>query len=147
MKTIQLTLITIALTIIAACGSTKKTTSTVSATPVTTTTPNNSTSPTGPVLFAVPAKSADGIYAPGNEELTAIQSQYKEVTLDKLKEGYTLYTAGACIGCHGADNIYHHDAMQWKNIIDDMAIRANITEAQKDAVYKYVLSIKATQPK
>jgi len=85
--------------------------------------------------------------APGNEELTAIQVQYKDVTLEKLNEGHAIYTQGACINCHGAKNIYWFGEAQWKEIIEDMAQRSNISDVQKDAVCKYVLAIKATQPK
>jgi hypothetical protein len=31
--------------------------------------------------------------------------------------------------------------------VDEMAIKAKISNEQKDAVYKYVMAIKATQPK
>ena len=92
-------------------------------------------------------KPSDGIYAPGNEELTAIQSKYKEVTLDKLKEGYMIYTEGACIGCHEPNNIYQFKETEWPEIIHTMARKARISDAQKDAVFKYVMSIKATQQK
>jgi glutaredoxin len=140
MKTTKITFIFVSAIIITACSSTKKSaTSTTSS--ATTSTNTRSTSP---FLFANPA---NGIYAPGNEELTAIQAQYKDVTLDKLKEGHAIYTQGACTNCHGAKNIYDLAEVQWKSILDDMAQKAEISDAQKDAVYKYVLSIKAMQPK
>ena len=91
-------------------------------------------------------KSKNGVIAPGNEELTAIQATYKEVTLQTLTNGYTIYT-GACTNCHDAMNIHTRTPEQWQNIIDEMAPRAKLTETQKDAVYKYVLAIKATQHK
>jgi cytochrome c553 len=91
--------------------------------------------------------SKDGIYAPGEKEVMSLQMQYPDVTLDKLKEGHQLYTLGACVNCHGAKNIYKRDESRWKSIIDDMAKMAKLTEAQTDAVYKYVLAIKANQPK
>jgi hypothetical protein len=90
---------------------------------------------------------AVGIFAPGNEELVAIQLQYNDVTLKTLKEGHVIYTQGACVSCHGAKNIYSYQESQWKYIVDDMAQMVAISDVEKDAVYKYVLSIKATQPK
>ncbi len=66
---------------------------------------------------------------------------------EKLKQGHAIYTAGACIKCHEAMSIYHFGETRWKDIIDDMAQKALIGDEQKDAVYKYVLAIKATQPK
>jgi mono/diheme cytochrome c family protein len=124
--------------IIAACSSAKKSSSSTTST---------APAPTTPTAATLPAKPANGIYAPGNEELVAIQEQYKEVTLDQLKEGYFLYAKGACVNCHGAKNIYLFGEAHWNTIIEDMAPKARISDAQKDAVYKYVLSIKATQPR
>ncbi|MDX2174193.1 MAG: hypothetical protein SFY56_13915 [Bacteroidota bacterium] len=148
-KTITSTRILIAISIvsISSCHSKKKSTSascsattTVSATTVATST----ALPVGPIMVA---KSSNGIYAPGNEELVAIQTQYKDVTIEKLKQGHVIYTSGACIKCHEAMSIYQFGEARWKNIIDDMAQKAQMEDEQKDAVYKYVLSIKATQPK
>ncbi len=132
--------------IVAACTSKKVSKSTDTSTPVTKTTPTTPVSTSTASTFSM-AKSLDGIYPPGNAELTAIQVQYKDVTLDKLNEGHVLYTKGACRGCHEAQSIYKFGEGQWYSIIEDMARKANITDAQKDAVYKYVLAIKATQPK
>ena len=92
-------------------------------------------------------KANDGIYDPGEQELAAIQIQHKDASLAQLKEGYQLYSKTACVGCHEAKNIYKRPLERWKDIVDDMAMKAQITETQKDAVYKYVLAIKATQPK
>ena len=132
MKTTKLTFIIIAVLLFAACKSTQKSATTTSA------------SPANKFIFLQPMEENR---APGNEELTAIHTQYKDITLDQLKEGYTIYTQGACIGCHGAKGISLFDEAQWKNIIDDMAPKANISDIQKDAIYKYVLAIKAKQPK
>lgn len=120
--------------LIYSCSSSKKTTKTSDA----------SVAPAAPV---VSAKPDNGIYEPGQEELTAIQGQFKDATLAQLKEGHVIYAQGACINCHGAKNIYKRSATSWKEIIDDMAQRAKISASQKDAVYKYVLAIKATQVK
>lgn len=137
-KIILITVITIASV---SCRTTKKQPAVqITTTPVTTP-PTNTTAS----VFSV-AKSFNGIYPPGNEELIAIQAKYKDVTHEKLNKGYQLYTQGACVGCR-AFNIYSHDEQKWKTIIDNMAVKANISEEEKDAVHKYVLSIKATQPK
>ncbi len=75
-----------------------------------------------------------------------MQADYKDITMQTLTNGYSIYT-GVCTNCHGAKSIYSRPAATWPAIIDDMAQKAKITDAQKDAVYKYVLAIKATQPK
>ena len=82
---------------------------------------------------------------PGKEELMAIQKQYRTVTLQQLTTGYTIYTSGACINCHQAQPIKKFEPEQWKTILDDMALRSNLNAEEKDAVHKYVLSIKAKQ--
>jgi hypothetical protein len=119
--------------IIVACKSTK----------TSVTTPATATN----VAISKAPKPSNGIYIPGIEELEAIQLQYKDVTLQQLKNGHAIYTEGACVKCHDAKNIYFYNEIVWKNIMDDMAIRAKISSEQKDAVYKYVLAIKATQGK
>jgi ligand-binding sensor domain-containing protein len=141
MKKIKIvfTVIIIVITI-AACSSSKK-----SSASTITSTPPATIGSGSPATTSIPVKPANGIYPPGNEELTAIQAQFKEVSLAHLKEGHFIYTEGACVKCHDAQNIYARAAPQWKNIIDDMAKRSNLTDPQKDAVYKYVLSIKAVQ--
>lgn len=142
MNITKLTIIVIIMITIAACASSKKGVSSA-VTPTPAASVNHSTS-SGNYLFVKPA---DGIHSPGNEELAAIQVQYKEITIDQLKEGHAIYTGITCIRCHEAKSIYTMETAQWKNILDDMAIKANISDFQKDAVYKYVLAIKATQPK
>ena len=111
--------------IIAACHSKKKATETTSA----------------PVV-----KSTTGIFAPGEEELIAIKTKFPDATLPVLTEGHTIYT-GVCTNCHGAKSIYRIPEERWQAIIDNMAPKAKITASQKDALTKYVFSIKATQPK
>jgi hypothetical protein len=139
MKTRNLITIVITIIAISACRSTRKSsTSTASSTP-----PSTTSTSTPSVFLAAP----DGIYAPGDAELTAIRTRYKDVTLDLLKEGHLIYTQGACINCHGPENIYTREEAKWKDIIDNMAQKAGISDAQKDAVYKYVLAIKAVQAK
>ncbi len=141
MKRTKITLVVIIAIIIVSCSISKKNlptkTAEVSAPPVAVKQPTNT--------FLL--KPANGIYEPGNEELKAIQLQYKETTLQQLKYGHAIYTEGACIKCHDALNIYVYNEMKWKTIVDDMAIKAKISDEQKDAVYKYVLAIKAAQPK
>jgi hypothetical protein len=129
MKTITHTMIVCALVGIAACHSTRK----------------NKSSETASGSPATPARSSDGIFAPGDAELKAVAVKFPDVTMQTLTEGHSLYT-GACTHCHGAKNIYSRPVERWPSIIDNMAAKAKFTEAQKDAVLKYVLSIKATQP-
>ncbi len=82
-----------------ACSTSKKTVSQTAATPITTTTTPIVQGPTPNMI------SSEGYYAPGNEELIAIQKQFSEVNMQTLTDGYALYT-GVCTNCHNANNIY-----------------------------------------
>jgi hypothetical protein len=145
MRIIQKPVIALAIILISiACKSKKNSASTANATPASTATSAAPTS-TNSVMF--PARLPEGVYVPGNNELAAMQSVYGDVTLEKLKEGYALYTGSECMACHKPKSIYKREEARWKGIIDDMAKKAKISDTQKDAVYKYVLAIKATQPK
>ena len=93
------------------------------------------------------SKPSNGIYEPDSLALDAIKLRYTDITLKKLQEGYIIYAFGPCVNCHNAKNIYQYDEKQWGNIINEMAVSAKISESQKDAVYKYVLSIKLSQIK
>ncbi|MCE3296071.1 MAG: hypothetical protein K0R65_1785 [Crocinitomicaceae bacterium] len=92
-------------------------------------------------------KPENGVYEPGQEELKAVKSQFKDATMAELKEGYALYAQGACTKCHTPKNIYKREVSEWPGIIDRMAEKAKITADEKDAVHKYVMAIKASQPK
>ena len=127
---------------VAACSSTKKA-ARASVTPAPAPTTARTTS-SNTYFFSKPA---DGVHDPGNEDLAAIQLQYKDVTLAELKEGHALYTRGSCISCHHAKNIYELQEASIKDIIEDLAKKARMPDNEKDAVYKYVLAMKATQPK
>jgi hypothetical protein len=93
------------------------------------------------------SKPSNGIYEPDSLALNAIKLRYDNISLKKLQEGYIIYTYGPCINCHNAKNIYQYDEKQWTNIINEMAVSAKISDSQKDAVFKYVLSIKLSQIK
>lgn len=100
---------------------------------------------TPPVATAKPAIKS-GTYAPGIDEVNAIQSKFPGVTLEKLTAGYKIYTEGACTKCHNSNNIYKYSESAWINILEDMSEKAKLTDNEKDAVSKYVMSIKALQP-
>jgi hypothetical protein len=89
-------------------------------------------------------RTKNGVYSPGNDEVAAIQKQFPDASMGKLQEGYSIYK-GACTGCHGTKNIYRFSVAEWKKIMDKMAPKAKLNGLQKDAVYQYVLAIKATQ--
>lgn len=123
------------------CKSTKQS---VSATPAS---PPPPVAPSEPIKTTFLALSVNGVYAPGEEELQAIQPYNKDITLDKLSKGYSLYSQSACIQCHPAKNIYDIKASDWNRILEDMSTKAMISNEQKDAVYYYVLAVKTVRLK
>jgi len=143
MKPITLCSLVLATLLIAACNPSKKNMRATTTSPVTTAPASTSEVDSGPSL---PPKSKDGIFAPGNNEFVAVQAMYTDVSMEKLTQGYTIYT-GVCTNCHSAKNIYSRPQKAWAGIIDDMAPKSKLTPEEKDAVYKYVMSIKVTQPK
>lgn len=99
------------------------------------------------IIFVVACSAAKkGIIVPGPEQLTAAQTKYSDVTQQALTNGYAIYT-GVCTDCHRAKNIYSRDETLWPKIIEKMSKKAKLTSVQKDELTKYVMSIKATQPK
>ena len=87
------------------------------------------------------AGSAPDALMPGDAQLKAIQVKFADATAATLKEGYDLYT-GACTNCHGKKNMHKQTEAEWQEDINRMAPKAKITDAQKDALWKYVLSMR-----
>lgn len=145
----KLALFTFFALVIVACHTSKKSTTSTASTTKTPATETVATATTAEAPSPVVVRSRkvfDGVYEPGEEEVTAVQPQYKDVTLVKLKEGYTLYAKSACVSCHGPVNIYNYPNEKWPFILNDMCYRAKLTASQTDAVYKYVYAIKAADP-
>lgn len=142
MKTLTLTGAVACILLIAACHSTKKS-NLASAPPAT----SQNTSVAGP--SADPHADVNkGIFMPGDVQLDAIQKKYdKNITLENLREGYSLYTGTECTSCHKPKNLNHLQVENWNGILEDMAHKARISTPQKNAIYAYVLSAKLTQMK
>lgn len=92
---------------------------------------------------STPSAAAPSII-PGEAQLTAIKAKYPDATAEQLKEGHSIYI-GACTNCHGQKNIFKRSEASWLHEIDDMSPKAKLTASQKDALTKYILSMKATQ--
>jgi len=82
---------------------------------------------------------------PGEAELAAIKAKYPDVTAQTLTKGHSIYI-GACTNCHGQKNIFKRSEASWMHEIDDMSPKAHLTAEEKDALTKYILAMKATQP-
>ena len=102
---------------------------------------NSNNNFSGNLGFA-PPKPPVKLYPPNEAALTVIQKSNSNASMELLKQGFKLYTAGACINCHEARDINDFNNLQWGHIIDDMAIKANITNEEKNAVLNYIVSVK-----
>jgi cytochrome c5 len=94
-------------------------------------------------VSAAPLLLRNGI-VPTDLELQAIKQKYPETTAQNLANGHELYI-GTCTDCHRKKNIFAYSESRWKEIVDDMAPRSKLDAQQTDDLYKYVLSMKATQ--
>ena len=135
MKTLKIVSLSALLGLAIACGSSQ---SNVAAT---------APPPPAPAPTVAVEKPDNGVHEPTQKEYLAIQEKYINVSLDQLKEGYKIYSQGACINCHEAKNIYKRSDEKWGHILDDMAEKARLSDSEKDAVTKYVFAIKAGQSK
>jgi hypothetical protein len=140
MKKLKLFFLLIVVSCIIACKASKTATTNTATTTTSTINEKGGTEP-----FSMLLKPVNNIPIPSNKELIAIQNQFKDVTIDNLNDGYTLYTTGACVNCHSAKNVFEIPKENCRSIIDDMAIRAEITSKQKEALLLYLYAIKATQ--
>ncbi|MGZ3864926.1 MAG: hypothetical protein ACXVC6_00610 [Bacteroidia bacterium] len=83
------------------------------------------------------AKPADSFEA----NLAAAKTRFPDVTMETIKSGHSIYY-GACTNCHGPKNINNWNEKEWVGILDEMAKKAKLTAPEKDAVWKYVMSVK-----
>ena len=83
---------------------------------------------------------------PGDAQLKAIKLKFADATAKNLSDGYALFTSITCTRCHKPKDIYKRTEEKLIKSMDKMAIKAKLTTEQKDAVLKYVLAMKATQP-
>lgn len=88
--------------------------------------------------------ASTGVITPTNDQLTAVKDKYPGVTLEELNEGHKIYT-GVCTNCHGAKPIYPIAEEKWPKIINSMSKKAKISDAEKEKLTRYVMSVKATQ--
>lgn len=149
MKLSTPSLATFSLLAMMACHSNKKTTVAAAApapSPAPVPAANTTTVSAAPSLYMV-ERPAAMIPEPGEAQLTAIQATYKNVTMEDLTLGHKIYTKGACIGCHVPQPVTKYSEGTWKGLVMDMAQKAMISDSDRDAVYKYVMAVKAAETK
>ncbi len=65
-------------------------------------------------------------------------------SLAKLRQGRTLFV-DRCIECHTLPALWHYTPKDWEQIVNDMAHRASLKPAERDAVIAYILAVRATE--
>ena len=78
---------------------------------------------------------------PTEVQLTAVKTKYPNATMETLKQGHSLYY-GTCTRCHGAKDIASRSEERWPGIVESMAKKAGISDAEKEAVLNYVMAVK-----
>jgi len=59
-----------------------------------------------------------------------------------LREGRALFVS-RCIECHTLPLVSRYDAVAWPWLVEDMAGRASLKPAERDAVIAYILAVRA----
>ncbi|MDI1355681.1 MAG: cytochrome c [bacterium] len=93
------------------------------------------------VACAAKKKAAAEKSLPTEGQLMAVQKKFPDATMANLQKGHELFY-GKCTRCHGPKNISKRSEKEWPKILDKMAPRAKLSPEDKDAVYKYVMSVK-----
>jgi hypothetical protein len=78
---------------------------------------------------------------PGEAQLAAAKTRFTGVTLAELKKGHEIFY-GPCTNCHGAKGILTRDEKEWVSIVDRMAPKAHLKNDEKEAVWRYIMSVK-----
>lgn len=76
--------------------------------------------------------------------ISVAQKKYPSITQADLDEGKKIFTVD-CVKCHGEKKITSRDEKRWGEIMDWMAPKAKLNDAQKTKVLQYVLSQRALQ--
>jgi hypothetical protein len=89
--------------------------------------------------------SSTNSLVPGDAELKAIQVKYPDVNMQMLNDGYAIYT-GPCTKCHRQKKLFKRTEEEWLKSVDKMAPKSKISLSQKDALWKYILAMRAARP-
>ncbi len=65
-------------------------------------------------------------------------------SLAKLRQGRTLFV-DRCIECHTLPALWHYTPKDWIEIVNDMAHRASLKPAERDAVIAYILAVRESE--
>jgi nickel-dependent lactate racemase len=92
------------------------------------------------------AKTSTPTTEPNETMVTAAKAKFTNLTLEDLKKGHAIYYS-SCTRCHGAKKITKWNEKEWVGILDNMAQKAKLTSAEKDATWKYIMAVRLSATK
>jgi mono/diheme cytochrome c family protein len=90
-------------------------------------------------VVLVGCQSTSHLPPPVTPQMAVRAGPKQHVALTTLREGRTLFVS-RCIECHTLPSVAEHAAAQWPRLIDEMAGRANLKPAERNAVLAYILA-------
>ena len=90
-------------------------------------------------LFLIAVMSAAGIVFSCSPKTTGAGA--KMITAEHLAQGKVIFD-NSCGKCHDLPNPKDHNAQDWVGIMNSMAPKAKLNEAQHQMVYDYIVSVK-----
>jgi len=87
------------------------------------------------VFFLAQCSTTSKFYTPSDVNVSS------KATLEELNQGRALLME-KCGQCHGVPAPRKHDAEGWKPTMASMQVKAQISDAQRELIYKYLTSEK-----
>jgi hypothetical protein len=79
---------------------------------------------------------------PVTPQMAAVVRKQQQVDLATLQAGRTLFVS-RCIECHTLPLLSRYDAVAWPWLVGDMAARASLKPAEREALVAYILAARA----
>lgn len=76
-------------------------------------------------------------------QLTAVKLRFPDATKEELQKGHSIYT-GACTKCHAPKDVTVYTEPRLLEIVDVMASKANLDPAEKQALIRFAVGVRAT---
>jgi hypothetical protein len=93
-----------------------------------------------PFIFLLAACSAS-LLLPTEQDLTHFPGGKDSVDLASIQQGYKLYV-NKCSNCHYLYRPITYSAAKWKMQVEEMAVKAKITDEQKELILNYILTMR-----
>ena len=83
-------------------------------------------------------------YLPAGPQIAAAEKRWPGTTATDLQTGNSIYTT-KCTRCHGNFEVTQFSERKWLHEIDDMSVKANLSQDEKDKLTRYILSLRDTR--